>query len=82
MAMKQWRWAAVICLVFMLSLGGGVLIRGLTVEAAAVIKWENCLNQSFFWYRSEEAIRIADNVLLPEKYRWLAQNIDIEVLTS
>ncbi len=67
MAMKQWRWAVTMCLVFMLSLGGGFLFRGLTVQGAAAIKWENALNQSYFWYRSEEAIRIADNVLLYQR---------------
>lgn len=67
MRRKICRWAVVTCLVLMVSLSGVLPFTGLTMQAAPTIKWENCLNQSFFWYKSEDAIRVADNVLLYQR---------------
>ena len=44
------------------------------------IRWRDCLRQNMEWYKSEEAVRIADNVLLYQKNTggW-EKNIDMAV---
>ncbi|NLW55041.1 MAG: pectate lyase [Firmicutes bacterium] len=81
MQRKIGRWAVLTCLMLVVSLSGSLWGQHLAAQVPT-IKWENCLNQSFFWYKSEEAIRIADNVLLYQRNTggW-PKNIDMaEVL--
>ena len=62
-------------LLIALSLAGISLGRAQTSER---IRWENCLEQSKEWYASDEATRIADNVLVfQRKSGGWPKNIDM-----
>jgi PelA/Pel-15E family pectate lyase len=44
-----------------------LVIAGATLAAHAQVAWKDCLAQAPAWYGSEEAVRIADNVLLYQR---------------
>lgn len=62
-------WAA--CLVFCVAAGAGRAASQQTAQpaaaAGAVVKWSDALEQAPAWYASDEAARIADNVLLYQR---------------
>ena len=60
------------------------LVRQAASSVASTIRWEECLNQKPEWYASDEAARIADNLLLYQRVTggWF-KNIDMaSVLTQ
>lgn len=44
-----------------------IIAQSTSVVKTAPIKWEDCMNQKPEWYSSDEAVRIADNVLLYQR---------------
>ncbi len=62
---------------------GSVLTVSDDVLARLLVEWKDCLNQKPEWYASNEALRIADNVLLYQRESggW-PKNIDMAVVLS
>jgi PelA/Pel-15E family pectate lyase len=60
-------WAA--CLVFCVAAGANCVASQMAqpVAAGAAVKWSDALEQAPAWYASDEAARIADNVLLYQR---------------
>ncbi len=55
----------------------------MTALSRAAISWDDCLKQTPEWYRTSEAVRIADNVLLYQRHTggW-PKNIDMAAVLS
>ncbi len=70
MKRKIWLNVITVCIMVLVYLGipAGIIGWEETLAAASTtIKWDDCLQQSYLWYKSDEALRIADNVLLYQR---------------
>src|SRR5882762_4326864 len=65
------------------SAGNVAIAETAIVNIPASINWDDCLKQSPEWYRTSEAVRIADNVLLYQRQNggW-PKNIDMAAVLS
>jgi PelA/Pel-15E family pectate lyase len=77
------RAAFISSMIFVLTLAAGSAARTSYGRQGSPISWKTCLTQSPAWYKTKEAVRIADNVLLYQRQSggW-PKNIDMATVLS
>jgi PelA/Pel-15E family pectate lyase len=75
--------AFILLMIFVLTMAAGSVARTSSGRQDSPVTWRTCLTQNPAWYKTKEAVRIADNVLLYQRQSggW-PKNIDMATVLS